>query len=134
GIIVGRLLAMQILRCASATIVCIAASAAMIVTTYATIHFANPMLTTVAVFCSGVAMGPVFPSALGITADSFRRMTGTCIGLVITFGWLGVVVSSWIIGSIAGSDPRRLGKALLVIPLSSVVMVVLSIGVQRMAG
>jgi MFS family permease len=103
----------------------------MAVATYATIHLRNPALVMIAVFCSGVAMGPVYPSAIGITGESFRRMTGTCIGLVITFGWFGVVVSSWIIGSIAGSDPRRLGHALLVIPLSSVVMVVLSIGIQR---
>jgi fucose permease len=134
GIIAGRLIAMQVLRRVSAPIVCIAASAAMIVATYATLHLANSTSVVIAVFCSGVAMGPVYPSAIGITGDSFRRMTGTCIGLVITFGWFGVVVSSWIIGSIAGSDPRRLGKALLVIPLSSVVMVVLSIGVQRMVG
>jgi fucose permease len=132
GIIAGRLIAMQVLRRISAPIVCIAASAAMAVATYATIHLRNPALVMTAVFCSGVAMGPVYPSAIGITGESFRRMTGTCIGLVITFGWFGVVVSSWMIGSIAGPDPRRLGHALLVIPLSSVVMVVLSVGIQRM--
>jgi fucose permease len=131
GIIAGRLIAMQVLRRVSAPIVCIAASAAMVVATYGALHLLNPTLVIIAVFCSGVAMGPVYPSAIGITGDSFRRMTGTCIGLVITFGWFGVVVSSWIIGSIAGSDPTRLGHALLVIPLSSVFMVFLGIGIQR---
>jgi fucose permease len=131
GIIAGRLIAMQVLRRVSAPIVCIAASAAMAVATYGALHLLNPTLVIIAVFCSGVAMGPVYPSAIGITGDSFRRMTGTCIGLVITFGWFGVVVSSWIIGSIAGSDPTRLGDALLVIPLSSVFMVFLGIGIQR---
>jgi fucose permease len=134
GIIAGRLIAMQVLRRISAPIVCIAASAAMVLSTYATIHVRNPAFVMAAVFCSGMAMGPVYPSAIGITGDSFRRMTGTCIGLVITFGWFGVVVSSWIIGSIAGSDPRHLAHALLVIPLSSVIMVFLSIGIQRMVG
>jgi fucose permease len=134
GIIAGRLIAMQVLRRVSAPIVCIAASAAMAVATDATIHVRNPVFIMIAVFCSGVAMGPVYPSAIGITGDSFRRMTGTCIGLVITFGWFGVVVSSWIIGSIAGSDPRQLAHALLVIPLSSVIMVLLSIGIQRLVG
>jgi fucose permease len=132
GIIAGRLIAMQVLRRVSAPIVCIAASAAMIVATYATLHLANPTFVMIAVFCSGVAMGPVYPSAIGITGDAFRRLTGTCIGLVITFGWFGVVVSSWMIGSIAGSDPRHLADALLVIPFSSVIMVVLSIGIQRL--
>jgi hypothetical protein len=89
GITAGRLIAMQVLRRVSAPIVCIAASAAMAVATYATIHLRNPALVMIAVFCSGVAMGPVYPSAIGITGESFRRMTGTCIGLVITFGWFG---------------------------------------------
>jgi fucose permease len=132
GIIAGRLIAMQVLRRVSAAIVCVAASAAMAVATYAALHLVNPAVVIIAVFCSGAAMGPLYPSAIGITGDSFPRMTGTCIGLVITFGWFGVVVSSWMIGSIAGSDPRRLGHALLAIPLSSIVMVVLSMGIQRM--
>jgi hypothetical protein len=40
-------------------------------------------------------------------------MTGTALGFVITCGWVGLAVSSWIIGAIAGPDPRRLKKALL---------------------
>ncbi|HVH87743.1 MAG TPA: MFS transporter [Terriglobales bacterium] len=132
GMIVGRLLAMQILRRASAIAVCIAGSLAMIVTTFATIHLANPALATIAVFCSGVAMGPVFPSTIGITGDAFRRMTATCIGLVITCGWFGAALTSWLIGRIAGSDPRRLSQGLLVIPLSALFIVVLSFAVRRM--
>jgi fucose permease len=132
GIIVGRLLAIQILRRISAVTVCIAASGAMILTTYATIHLSHPVLAAVAVFCSGVAMGPVFPSALGITSDAFPRMTGTCIGLVITAGWLGTAVSSWIIGRVAGHDPDRLPLALMVIPLFSLLIVFSSLGVKRM--
>ena len=43
-------------------------------------------------------------------------MTGTAIGFVITCGWIGLAVSSRIIGFIAGGDPLRLKRALLVIP------------------
>ena len=43
-------------------------------------------------------------------------MTGTAIGFVITCGWAGLAVSSRIIGAIAGGDPLRLKKALLLIP------------------
>jgi fucose permease len=58
-------------------------------------------------------------------------MTGTCIGLVITAGWLGAAVLSWIIGSIAGSDSGRLSRGLAVVPLCSVVIVLLTIAVSR---
>jgi len=41
-------------------------------------------------------------------------------------------VSSRIIGAIAGGDPRRLKKALLVIPAFAVLMVCLSLAIQRL--
>jgi len=132
GIIAGRLLAMQILRRISAATVCVTAGAAMLIATYVTVHVSDPTLAAVAVFCSGMAMGPLFPSAIGITGDAFPRMTGTCIALVITSGWFGAAVSSWVIGRIAGSDPSRLPHALMVIPLSAAVIALLSVGISRM--
>jgi hypothetical protein len=49
---------------------------------------------------------------------------------VITCGWTGLAVSSRIIGAIAGRDPLRLKKALLVIPASAVLMVGLDFAIQ----
>ena len=132
GMIVGRLLAMRILRRRSAITVSIFGASAMVITTFATIRAADPTLATIAVFCSGIAMGPVFPSTVGITGDAFRRMTATCIGLVITCGWLGAAVTSGLIGRIAGPDPARLSQGLLVIPFSAFVVVLLGIGVRWM--
>jgi hypothetical protein len=56
-------------------------------------------------------------------------MTGTAIGIVITCGWAGLAVSSRIIGAIAGGDPLRLKKALLLLPASAVLMVGLNIAI-----
>jgi MFS family permease len=75
-------------------------------------------------------MAPVFPTTLAIVGDTFPRMTGTAIGFVITCGWVGLAVSSRIIGFIAGGDPQRLKKALLVIPASAVLMVILDLAIQ----
>jgi len=74
-------------------------------------------------------MAPVFPTALAITGTAFPHMTGTAIGFVITCGWAGLAVSSRIIGAIAGGDPLRLKKALLLIPASSVLMVALNLAI-----
>jgi hypothetical protein len=57
-------------------------------------------------------------------------MTGAALGFAITCGWAGLAVSSRIIGAIAGSDPRRLRKALLVIPGSAALMVVINLAIQ----
>ena len=132
GMIAGRLLALPLLRRISPAAVCILGGAAMVATTFAAVHISGSTLAFVTVFLSGVAMGPVFPSALGITSDSFPRMTGTCIGIVITAGWCGAAISSWIIGAIAGHDPSRLALALWVVPLLSVLIVGFSAVVRHM--
>jgi len=77
----------------------------------------------VLIFAAVLAMAPVFPTTLAITGTAFPRMTGTAIGFVITCGWIGLAVSSRIIGAIAGGDPLRLKKALLIIPAFAVLMI-----------
>lgn len=57
-------------------------------------------------------------------------MTGTAMGIVITFGWIGLAVSSRIIGTIAGDDPRRLKKALLLLPAMAVMMVLVNLALH----
>lgn len=125
GIIAGRLVGMPVLARVSANAVALAASALMIVTTYATIHTSNATVASVCVFLAGMAMGPVFPGIMAMTADTFPRMTATCMGIVITCGWLGAVVSSWAIGNIAGVDPNRLPTGLMIIPASSAALALL---------
>jgi MFS family permease len=75
-------------------------------------------------------MAPVFPTTLAIVGDAFPRMTGTAMGIVITSGWIGLAVSSRIIGSIGGGDPKRLKKALLVLPGAAILMVVVNLALQ----
>jgi fucose permease len=125
GIIAGRIVGMPILARISANAVALAASVFMIVTTYATIHTSSATPASICVFLAGMAMGPVFPGIMAMTADAFPRMTATCMGIVITSGWLGAAVSSWAIGNIAGVDPHRLATGLMIIPVFSVGMVLL---------
>jgi len=84
----------------------------------------------IAVFCAGLAMAPVFPTTLAMVGDAFPRATATAMGIAITSGWIGLMVSSRIIGGIAGADPTRLKTALLVIPIFSVLMVIVNLIVR----
>jgi MFS family permease len=102
----------------------------MAATTFLMLRTSRPAIAFVLVFLAGLSMAPVFPTTIAIVGDAFPRMTGTAIGLVITCGWIGLAVSSRIIGAIAGGDPRRLKKALLVIPASAVLMVGLDLAIQ----
>jgi len=132
GLLVGRVGASQILIHAPAIAVLLGASVGMVITTLLMLRSNNPAIAGTLVFLAGLAMAPVFPTTLAIVGDAFPRMTGTAIGFVITCGWIGLAVSSRIIGFIAGGDPRRLKKALMVIPASAVLMVILDLAIQNM--
>ena len=127
GLLVGRVGVSPILISVPAIQVTLAASIAMAVTTFLMLRTVKPAAAAALVFIAGVSMAPVFPTVLAITGTAFPRMSGTAIGFVITCGWAGLAVSSRIIGAIAGGDPLRLKKALLLIPASAVLMIGLNL-------
>lgn len=130
GILIGRAAILPVLNHAPAITVTLWGSVAMAITTFLLLRMKSATAAGVLVFLAGLSMAPVFPSTLAIVGDAFPRMTGTAIGFVITCGWIGLAVSSRIIGAIAGGDPRRLKKALLVIPASAVIMVGLDLAIR----
>src|ERR1700677_2780865 len=131
GLLIGRVGVSPILIRVPAITVLLCASVVMAISTFLMLRLSNPFAAAVLVFLAGLSMAPVFPTTLAIVGDNFPRMAGTAIGLVITCGWIGLAVSSRIIGFIAGGDPRRLKKALLVIPASAVLMVGLDLAIQH---
>jgi fucose permease len=131
GLLVGRVGVSPILIRVPAITVLLFASVVMAFSTFLMLRLSNPFSAAILVFLAGLSMAPVFPTTLAIVGDNFPRMTGTAIGFVITCGWIGLAISSRIIGFIAGGDPRRLKTALLVIPASAVLMVVLDLAIQR---
>jgi fucose permease len=130
GLLIGRVGVSPILAHAPAVDVTLGASIAMAITTFLMLQTNKPGPAFALVFIAGLSMAPVFPTTLAITGAAFPRMTGTALGFVITCGWVGLAVSSWIIGAIAGGDPKRLKKALLLFPASAVLMVVLNLAIR----
>jgi len=131
GLLIGRVGVSPILIRVPAITVLLFASVVMAISTFLMLRLSNPFTAAILVFLAGLSMAPVFPTTLAIVGDNFPRMAGTAIGLVITCGWIGLAVSSRIIGFIAGGDPRRLKKALLVIPASAALMVGLDLAIQH---
>jgi fucose permease len=130
GLLIGRVGVSPILAHTPAIDVTLGASIAMAITTFLMLQTNKPGPAFALVFIAGLSMAPVFPTTLAITGAAFPQMTGTALGFVITCGWIGLAVSSWIIGAIAGPDPRRLKKALLLFPASSVLMVILNLAIR----
>jgi MFS family permease len=130
GLLIGRVGVSPILVHVSAINVLMGASITMAITTFFMLRTNKPEPAAALVFLAGLAMAPVFPTTLAVVGDAFPRMTGTAIGFAITCGWVGLAVSSRLIGAIAGGDPKRLRTALLVIPASAVLMIGLNLVIR----
>lgn len=130
GLLLGRLAASQVLISVKGLNVILAAALLMALTTFLMLRTRDPRRAWILTFCAGVSMAPVFPTTVAIIGDVFPRMTGTAIGLAITASWIGLAVSSRIIGVIAAGDPKRLRKALLVLPGMSAMIVAVSLALR----
>jgi fucose permease len=125
GILVGRVVVSRVLVKVPALTVTLASGLLMAITTYTMLQLKSQTAVTIAVFCAGLAMAPVFPTTLAMVGDAFPRGTGTAMGIAITCGWIGLAISSPIIGRItAGST---LQKALLLLPIFSLAMILVNL-------
>jgi fucose permease len=132
GMLIGRAGILPILVHVPAITVTLTGSVAMAITTFMMLRTNKGGTALLWVFLAGVSMAPVFPTTIAIVGDAFPRFTGTAIGFVITCGWLGLAVSSRVIGYVAGGDATRLKKALLIIPGSAVLMVGLDLAIRSL--
>jgi fucose permease len=125
GILVGRVVVSRILIKVPALTVLLVSAVLIALTTFMVLQLHSPTAIAVAVFCTGLAMAPVFPTTLAIVGDTFPRGTATAMGIAITCGWLGLAVSSPIIGAVASSS--NLQKALLLLPIFAAAMVLVNL-------
>jgi fucose permease len=132
GLLIGRVAVSPVLIKVRAATVTLAAAILMAITTYYMLQSNDPTIAWIAVFCAGLAMAPVFPTTLAMVGDAFPKGTATAMGIVITCGWIGLAVSSPIIGGIAGAGAANLKTALLVLPAASVIMIVVNLVLRPM--
>jgi fucose permease len=125
GILVGRLVISRVLVKVPALTVTLFSAVLIAITTFIMLRLPGRTGITIAVFCAGLSMAPVFPTILAVVGDTFRRGTATAMGIAITCGWIGLVVSSPIIGFF--QERSSLGNALLLIPAFGVIMVVVNL-------
>jgi fucose permease len=130
GLLLGRAGASIVLLHVSAVNVGLASAGGMTILAFLMLRAKKAAMAAVWVFCAGLCMAPIFPITVALVGDHFHAMTSTAMGFVITCGWIGLAVSSPAIGAIAGDEPERLGKALLVIPGSAALMVGINLAIR----
>lgn len=123
GLLIGGVAIAPVLRKILPLQVVLGAAVLMAVTTYSVLQVSDPTMAAVAVFCSGLAMALVFPTALAVLANIFQQGTATVSGFTITCGFTGLTVSSPIIGWLSGTGAKGLRNALMVLPIFSIVIV-----------
>jgi fucose permease len=131
GLLLGRVAVAPVLLRVKARVVVLCASGLMTLTTYWMLQADSPTHAGIAIFCAGLAMAPVFPGTMGMLGELFPRATSTSMSLVVTAGWMGLIVSSPAIGAIAGADKSNLPQALLLFPLLSAAMVILHLVLRK---
>lgn len=128
GLLIGRVVVSRILIQVAPATVTLASSVLMVATTFLMLRATSVEMATVAVFCAGLAMAPVFPTTLAIVGNTFPKATATAMGIVITFGWIGLAVSSPLIGNLA--EGSTLQRGLLVLPAFSFLMVLVNLALR----
>jgi len=123
GLLLGRVAIVPVLMKIPPLHVVLGAAVLMAITSYSVLQVSDARMAALAVFCSGLAMAPVFPTTLAVLANIFQQGTATAIGFTITCGFTGLTVSSPIIGWLSGTDPRGLEMGLMVLPVFSTLIV-----------
>ena len=122
GMLLGRLFAASLLIKIRPLTVTIAASLLMAVTTFSMLHISSPTAAASILFVVGICMAPVFPTTVSVVGDIFKHGSATAIGFTITCGFSGLVISSPLIGWIAGPDANGVARGLLLLPTFSIVL------------
>lgn len=122
GLLVGRMAVAPFIPPDASTVkVTLIAAVVAAVATYYMLRVQTARLAGGVVFIAGVAMGPVFPNCIAITGSAFPN-DPTALGLALVAGWLGMAVSSRVIGAVAGDGGARLGQALRLLPGASALL------------
>ena len=83
----------------------------------------------IAACIAGLAMAPMFPAVVAIVGDCFPR--ATAMGIAITSGWAGLAVSSRLIGAISGRSEGGIATGMLVLPVFSAILILLTLWLQK---
>jgi len=130
ALLVGRVAITPILLKVPPLTVTTVSAILMAALTYSLLHASSAASAGVLVFCTGLAMAPVFPTTIALVGNLFKEGTATAIGFTITCGFTGLVISSPIIGWLSGADPQGLRVGLLLLPVCSIVMALLYLSLR----
>jgi fucose permease len=94
----------------------------------------STVAASVMLFVAGLFMAGIFPTTLGVLSGRFADLSGTALGLAITWGWFGSFVVSPAFGFVAhwaGGVAPDYSRGYLVIIGSAAAMVLMTTALMR---
>jgi len=94
----------------------------------------NTFAASATLFVVGLFMASIFPTTLGVLSGRFADLSGTALGLAITFGWFGSFIVSPAFGFVAhaaGGGTPDYSRGYLVIIGSAAAMVLMTTALIR---
>jgi fucose permease len=114
ALMTGRLLAAQLLARIGKAPVIVACALGGIAGSALLLVAQSLALLAIGVVLIGVSYSSVFPTALAIAGDSYRKMAGTVFGLLFSIAMIGGMSFPWAVGQISQAVGVRFG---MVVPL-----------------
>jgi fucose permease len=124
---IGRFITSSIKNLTKIGTMVIAAMAAVSVVTIAIMSVtANPTRAVIAVFVTGLAFAPMFPTIVGVTFSKFKPdLYGSVFGTIFAIGLLGPAFLPYVIGKT--SEAGSIQKAMPIAAVTSSVLVVIAL-------
>jgi fucose permease len=91
----------------------------------------RPLATIAAVLLLGLSFGPIYPTALALTADGFPERPGVAVSIVSALGSLGGMLLPWLQGNLLVRGGPLAGA--LLVAAATVAMLALHSGRQLLA-
>jgi len=132
SLIIGRLLSSLLLGVARVNSLILLTLGGALMTIGLGVAFTASSLSAVrwAVFASGIGMGPIFPTSVGLASVIVPRIAGTAMSWVMGIGFAGLLVIPPAVGYISnavGGESGDVRKGLSAVFTASVVMLLLHI-------
>jgi len=127
GLMAGRAVVSRVLTTVEEWKVTLGASLAIAVATYAMLQARSETAVIVIVFCTGLAMAPMFATVLAMVGNTFTQNAAQAMGTVITIGWIGFLTISPAVGRLGSS----LSEGLLLLPACAALMALTNLGLRK---
>ena len=128
SLMVGRMIAFQVIKRASKLLVVVSASVGAIIGCTLLFVSKTPGFLALAVVITGLSFAPIFKTVLSFAGDRHPSATAPIFGVIFALSLLGAMIAPWLVGQISHRYSVRYGPIVPIVGSLCVGAMTLSIG------